>query len=106
MDLSGVSYDLKPPPVGGEQLAVPGMSKPFIHQDDDPPVCLGADDPVGCLQDAVEPRILICIGKPTAMLAIHRDPFLEALTGQPRSRQMAGDVVQERLAADAAATDG
>ena len=45
--------------------------------------------------------------EPTAMLAIHRDPFLEALTGQPRSRAMAGDVVQERLAADsAAAGDG
>jgi MFS family permease len=44
--------------------------------------------------------------EPTALLAIHRDPFLEALTGQPRSRAVAGDVVYERLAADAAATDG
>jgi CRP-like cAMP-binding protein len=44
--------------------------------------------------------------EPTGLLAIHRDPFLEALTGQPRSRAVGGDVVQERLAADAAATDG
>jgi CRP-like cAMP-binding protein len=43
---------------------------------------------------------------PTELLAIHRDPFLEALTGQPRSRAMAGDVVASHLAADATATDG
>ena len=45
--------------------------------------------------------------EPTELLAIQREPFLEALTGQPRSRVIAGDVVQERLAADrAAAGDG
>jgi hypothetical protein len=45
--------------------------------------------------------------EPTELLAIQREPFLEALTGQPRSRVIAGDVVQERLAADrAAASDG
>lgn len=45
--------------------------------------------------------------EPAELLAIEREPFLEALTGQPRSRVMAGDLVQERLAADrAAAGDG
>jgi hypothetical protein len=37
---------------------------------------------------------------PTDVLAIERAPFLEALTGQPRSRQLAGDVAAARLAAD------
>jgi hypothetical protein len=39
----------------------------------------------------------------TRLLAIRRELFLEALTGQPRSRAVAADVVQERLAADRAA---
>ena len=41
--------------------------------------------------------------EPTELLAIEREPFLEALTGQPRSRVIASDLVQERLAADRAA---
>ena len=45
--------------------------------------------------------------EPTELVAIHRKPFLEALTGQPRSRVIATDLVRERLAADrAAAGDG
>ncbi len=36
------------------------------------------------------------------LLAIERDPFLEALTGQPRSHALATDIAMERLAADAA----
>jgi MFS family permease len=45
--------------------------------------------------------------EPTDLLAIEREPFLEALTGQPRSRVIAADLVLERLAADrAAAGDG
>ena len=44
---------------------------------------------------------------PKGILAIQRGPLLEALTGQPRSRAVAGDVVQGRLAADrTAASDG
>ena len=41
--------------------------------------------------------------EPTELLAIRREPFLEALTGQARSRALASDVVEERLAADRAA---
>jgi CRP-like cAMP-binding protein len=39
---------------------------------------------------------------PSELLVIRREPFLEALTGQPRSRALASDVVQEHLAADRA----
>jgi MFS family permease len=39
----------------------------------------------------------------TELLALDRGPFLEALTGQARSRRLAGDVAAGRLAADAAA---
>ncbi len=43
----------------------------------------------------------------TVLLAIRREPFLEALTGQPRSRAVAADLVTEHLSADsAAAADG
>ena len=43
----------------------------------------------------------------TMLLAIRREPFLEALTGQPRSRAVAADLVTEHLSADsAAAADG
>jgi CRP-like cAMP-binding protein len=34
------------------------------------------------------------------LLGIDRDPFLEALTGQPRSRRIATTLVDDRLAAD------
>ena len=37
--------------------------------------------------------------EPTELLAIRREPFLEALTGQARSRALASDVIEERLAA-------
>jgi CRP-like cAMP-binding protein len=37
------------------------------------------------------------------LLAVRRELFLEALTGQPRSRAVAAEVVQEHLAADSAA---
>lgn len=40
--------------------------------------------------------------EPTELLAIRREPFLEALTGQARSRALAADVIEERLAADRA----
>ncbi len=39
----------------------------------------------------------------TVLLAIRREPFLEALTGQPRSRAVAADLVTEHLSADSAA---
>ncbi|MFL5685043.1 MAG: cyclic nucleotide-binding domain-containing protein [Chloroflexota bacterium] len=41
--------------------------------------------------------------EPTELLAIRREPFLEALTGQARSRALASGVVDELLAADRAA---
>jgi MFS family permease len=37
---------------------------------------------------------------PTRLLAIEREPFLEALTGQPRSRALADQVARRRLARD------
>ena len=37
------------------------------------------------------------------LLVLRRESFLEALTGQPRSRAVAAEVVQEHLAADRAA---
>jgi CRP-like cAMP-binding protein len=40
---------------------------------------------------------------PTELLVIRRGPFLEALTGQPRSRALASDVVHQHLSADDAA---
>jgi CRP-like cAMP-binding protein len=42
---------------------------------------------------------------PTELLVLRRAPFLEALTGQPRSRALASDVVEEHLTADHAAVD-
>lgn len=41
--------------------------------------------------------------QPTDLLVLRRESFLEALTGQPRSRAVAAEVVQEHLAADRAA---
>ncbi len=38
---------------------------------------------------------------PTELLALDRGAFLEALTGQPRSRALAAAVSRGRLAADA-----
>jgi MFS family permease len=38
---------------------------------------------------------------PATLLGIDRGPFIEALTGQPRSRAIAADLVDDRLAADA-----
>jgi MFS family permease len=43
---------------------------------------------------------------PTELLILRREPFLEALTGQPRSRALATNLVQEHLAADQAGVDG
>jgi CRP-like cAMP-binding protein/predicted MFS family arabinose efflux permease len=40
---------------------------------------------------------------PTELVVLRRGPFLEALTGQPRSRALATDLMQEHLAADEAA---
>jgi hypothetical protein len=42
--------------------------------------------------------------EPTEVLAIRREPFLEALTGQARSRAVAAGVIDDRLAADRAAS--
>lgn len=42
--------------------------------------------------------------EPTEVLAIRREPFLEALTGQARSRAVAAGVIEDRLAADRAAS--
>ena len=42
--------------------------------------------------------------EPTELLAIRREPFLEALTGQARSRAVAAGVIDDRLAADRAAS--
>lgn len=44
--------------------------------------------------------------EPTALLAIGRGAFLEAVTGQPRSRSLAAAVVERHLNADAGASDG
>jgi hypothetical protein len=41
----------------------------------------------------------------TELLTLARDPFLEALTGQPRSRALADAETSERLAADGMASD-
>ena len=43
---------------------------------------------------------------PTELLALERGAFLEALTGQPRSRALADAVSRRRLAADAAVEAG
>ena len=43
---------------------------------------------------------------PTDLLTISRESFLEALTGQPRSRVLAAGVAADRLAADDAAAGG
>ena len=70
---------------------------------------LGPGDSFGeiALISEVPRTATVMATEPTELLAIQREPFLEALTGQPRSRVIAGDVVQERLAADrAAAGDG
>ena len=40
--------------------------------------------------------------EPTDLLAIRREPFLEALTGQPRSRTLAVELAHGHLAADEA----
>ena len=40
--------------------------------------------------------------EPTELLVLDRGAFLEALTGQPRSRALADAVSRRRLAADAA----
>ena len=43
---------------------------------------------------------------PTELLALDRGAFLEALTGQPRSRALGDAVSRRRLAADAAVEAG
>jgi MFS family permease len=62
----------------------------------------GAFGEIALLRDV--PRTATVVAEvPTLLLTIRRELFLEALTGQPRSRVVAADVVQEHLAADRAA---
>jgi MFS family permease len=62
----------------------------------------GAFGEIALLRDT--PRTAtVTAEEPTTVLAIRRELFLEALTGQPRSRAVAADVVQDHLAADRAA---
>ena len=59
----------------------------------------GAFGEIALLRDVPRTATVLAV-EPTELLAIRRDPFLEALTGQPRSRAVAAGLVDERLAAD------
>jgi MFS family permease len=63
----------------------------------------GAFGEIALLRDVPRTATVVAIDH-TDLLAIRRDPFLEALTGQPRSRVVAAGVVEEHLAADVAAS--
>lgn len=66
----------------------------------------GAFGEIALLRDVPRTATVRAID-PTVLLAIRREPFLEALTGQPRSRAVAADLVLERLSADnATGADG
>jgi len=62
----------------------------------------GSFGEIALIRDVPRTATVVAI-EPTELLAIRRDPFLEALTGQARSRALASDVIEERLAADRAA---
>ena len=62
----------------------------------------GAFGEIALLRD-VPRTATVTTEEPSRLLAIRRELFLEALTGQPRSRAVAAEVVQEHLAADSAA---
>lgn len=68
-----------------------------------PPRRLGPGDAFGeiALLGDIPRTATVRAASPATLLAIDRGPFIEALTGQARSRALAADVVSERLAADA-----
>jgi MFS family permease len=54
---------------------------------------------IALIRDVPRTATITAIG-PVTLLGIHRAQFLEALTGQPRSRTLATGLVDDRLAAD------
>jgi hypothetical protein len=54
---------------------------------------------IALIRDVPRTATIRAIG-PVTLLAIHRSQFLEALTGQPRSRTIATGLADDRLAAD------
>jgi hypothetical protein len=54
---------------------------------------------IALIRDVPRTATITAIG-PVTLLGINRSQFLEALTGQPRSRTIAADLADDRLAAD------
>ena len=81
---------------GAVEVAVPGASG-----DADARRSLGAGGSFGeiALLRDVPRTATVTATEPTELVVVGRGPFLEALTGQPRSRWLAGRTVDERLAA-------
>ena len=63
-------------------MPVTRMGKTIIDQNNDPPICLGANDPTGRLQHPVETWILVSISKTIAALVIKI--LLEQVSFQPQ----------------------
>lgn len=58
---------------------------------------------IALIRNVPRTAMVVAIGD-VVVAGIDRTPFLDALTGQPRSRSIAGRLVEDRLAGDAIGT--
>ena len=88
---------------GGDRFYVVAEGRLDVTVDGRPVRTLGPGDGFGeiaLIRDVPRTATVTAV-EPATLLGIDRAAFIEALTGQPRSRAIASDLVDDRLAADA-----